>query len=95
MEAEQKTRQVILKYPLGTVESSEDIVMPAGARILSAGWHDGELQLWVLADPEVPKVHRRVCVRSTGHEVIGEEWEYFGTVVAPRKRVFHVFVEIL
>lgn len=68
---------------------------PAGAKILSVAWHDGKPILWTLADPEVPKVKRRVEMISTGLEIYGENWEYAGLVIAPAGKLWHVFVEIV
>lgn len=69
--------------------------MPAGAKVMSVAWRKSRVVLWALVDPEVPKVKRRVKLLSTGNEISGEGWEFAGTALAPRDRIFHVFLEIV
>lgn len=87
-----QTRGSIWKYDL-----AHDAVLeiPAGAKLLSAGWQKPHVVLWALVDPEVPKVKRRVKLLSTGNEITGDGWEYAGTVQAPLELVFHVFLEVV
>ena len=83
-------RSVVLSYAL-RLEHGEQLQIPAGAKALSVAWHDGGIRLYVLADPEVPKVFRRVRVISTGNEMRGDGWDFAGTVVRGRK-IWHVFL---
>ncbi len=71
------------------------ITPPAGAKILSVAWWKGAPMIWTLADPEVPKVRRRVEMLSTGLEIYGENWEYAGMITSPEGKLWHVFVEIV
>lgn len=91
MESAQKTRATIWRYD---VVHGGIITMPAGARILKVARLSGELLLWALVDPEVPKVKRRIHIVPTGGDV-SESWEHAGTVPAGRSDVFHVFLEIV
>lgn len=88
----QQARGSIWKYELANDGVLE---MPAGAKVMSVGWKKPHLWMWVLVDPEVPKVKRRVKLLSTGNEVVGEGWEFAGTVLAPLGLVHHVFLEIV
>jgi hypothetical protein len=83
------TRSVIWTYDLAHLAKLQ---IPAGAKILSAGWKKPHLRLFVMVDPEVPKVTRQVAVLSTGQELEGEGWEFVGTVIAPLRLVYHVFI---
>lgn len=89
-ETDQKTRGVIVKYDLA---NETELMIPAGARVLSVGWQRPHVRLWMLVDPQVPKVKRRVLMLSTGHEIVGDNWEFCGTAQAPIGLVFHVFLE--
>lgn len=84
------TRGTIWKLDLA---HNREIKLPAGAKLLSVGFQKPHVRLWALVDPEVPKVKRRVKLLSTGHELVGDGWEFAGTVLAPLGLVFHVFVE--
>jgi hypothetical protein len=91
-EVSQDTRQVILKFTIQ--DNVASIQAPAGAKVLSCAWQDEAVQIWLLADPEIPKVNRTVLLHTTGHTVYGEKWEFCGTVIASKKRVFHVFLTL-
>lgn len=41
--------------------------MPAGARVLSAGWQSREFVVWAVVDPAAPSKIRRFHVAGTGH----------------------------
>jgi hypothetical protein len=87
-----QTRGSIWKYDL---EHDGVIEMPAGAKVLSTGWQKPHVRMWVLVDPEIPKVKRRVKLLSTGNEIVGDGWEFVGTVLATPDLVHHVFLEVL
>lgn len=75
------------------------IEMPEGSLILSVQAQlqaDGVLEevcMWVLVDPDLPKVPREFVVYGTGHPVRDDRVEKFlGTVqLSGGKLVFHVF----
>lgn len=93
-QSSQQTRGSIWKYE---VENNHVLELPAGARVLSVGWDKLRLipMLYVLVDPEVPKVKRRVKVLTTGHEITGDNWEFAGSAMAPLAVAYHVFLEIV
>ena len=88
-ETRKVARGTILKIRVAHLEPFQ---VPADARPLSVGWEDGHCCLWMIADPEVPKVTRRPLLLSTGHELAGDGFEFCGTIQAPGRRVFHVFI---
>jgi hypothetical protein len=88
---DQTTRQVVNRYDL---EDGVILTMPAGSLLLSVAWFEGGCRLWALTDPHLPKVQRRVWMKSTGHELIGDNWGFAGTIIAPGKRVWHVFLSL-
>lgn len=91
-QASTQTRGTILKFDLA---HEGEIVVPAGAKVLSVGWQKPHVRMWMLADPELPKVKRRVKLLSTGHEIVDDGWEFAGTALAPLALVHHVFLEIV
>lgn len=91
-QTDQQTRGTILKYD---VAHDAVLEMPAGAQVMSVHWQAPHVRLWVLADPAVPKVRRRVQMLSTGGQIVGDGWEFCGTAVAPMDLVFHVFLEMV
>ncbi|KKK61113.1 hypothetical protein LCGC14_3017550, partial [marine sediment metagenome] len=48
------------------------VLMPKGAKVLSAGVQHGDVQVWALVDPEAPKESRRFRVAGTGHPLEDE-----------------------
>lgn len=81
----------IWKFPL--LADDAPISMPRGARILSLALQRGEPHVWALADPEQPKVLRRLRVIGTGMRLGDVANSVFvGTFVLDRLGlVFHVF----
>lgn len=73
----------------------DSINVTIGARMLSVTW-DKQAEkpvLHVMVNPTLPKLNRQVRVVSTAFHLVGEHWEFVGTATAPRKMVWHVFVE--
>lgn len=89
-EAVQQSRTTVTRFD---IEDGAVLSLPAGAKLLTVKWHDGAARIWVANDPALPKLKRRVWMRSTGHDMFGDHWEYAGTCFPPRKGVLHVFVE--
>jgi hypothetical protein len=86
------TRGVIWRYDLA---DQAILRMPAGARVLNVGWESSGARIWIMADPELPKLERRVKMISTGGELDPERWDFAGTVIAPGALVWHVFLEVV
>ncbi len=56
---------VIWKYQLDD-EARQVVMMPSGAQIMSVQQQHGDLQLWALVDPDLPKQMRVSEIFSTG-----------------------------
>lgn len=86
----------IYKYQLH-ITSTQTISLPHGFSILDFQLQKGEPMIWVLCDPEKPKVDVTFAIYGTGHEV--ESFDYYvGTVQMPTNEwstsfVWHLFVE--
>jgi hypothetical protein len=72
----------IWKYPLPVREDVYNLQMPKGAKILSCGVQNGRCHLWVLVDPEAPKVNRVIHRYGTGWDQVPEDGTNFiGTCI--------------
>ena len=81
---------VIWKFPLNAATNKIDL--PRGAKIVSVGLQEGDIQLWAACDPHLPVERRTIRVVGTGWE-LPENYTYLGMVqVGPY--VWHV-LEIL
>lgn len=58
--------KTIWKFPFG-VADSQVVMLPKGAKILSAGVQNETPVLWAMVDPEAEKVPRTILLRGTGH----------------------------
>jgi hypothetical protein len=85
-----QTRTTVTRFD---IEHDLVLKLPACASVVSVAWYDGAARMWVANDPALPKVSRRVKMITTGLDVYGDHWECVGTIIAPGKRVWHVFVE--
>jgi hypothetical protein len=56
---------VIWKYQLAD-EARQVVMMPSGAEILSVQQQHGDLQLWAMVDPDLPKQMRVFEIFGTG-----------------------------
>ncbi len=56
---------VIWKYQLKN-EARQVVMMPSGAEILSVQQQRGDLQLWAMVDPDLPKQKRVFEIFGTG-----------------------------
>lgn len=58
------TENVIWKYEIKAANT--DISIPPTAEVLTAGYDQGRLYVWVLLDPDAPRVTRRLILTGTG-----------------------------
>ena len=86
--------KTIFKYPLA-VQDEQEIMLPAGARVLCVQVQRGVPCLWAVVDPEIGKLSHTIHIRGTGHPVEGiENFEYMGTFqLSGGDFIFHVFHE--
>lgn len=70
----------VFKYPLPG--SMNEVKLPAGAKVLSVGWHSGQPVMWAEVGPQPPQVSRWFFVSVTSadlHEEPGAELKFIGT----------------
>ena len=79
-----------LVFLMGLVTSIE---MPAGSKALCIDTQHGDPQLWVLCDPDMPKISYDILCVGTGHEIKKPIGQYLGTIQIFRAvpLVFHFF----
>jgi hypothetical protein len=65
------SRKIIGKYKL-EVTDAQTIIMPRGARVLSAQTQFGGPKIWALIDADEPMCERRVFIIGTGHPITPE-----------------------
>jgi hypothetical protein len=81
----------IWKYPFQT--DRDEIVMPLGAKIITAGMQGDDFFVWAIVDPaQTLRATRRIAMFGTGHPMTEEDAAgrfintiFFGPLV------FHVF----
>ena len=77
----------IWKYPIQTYT---ELQVPKGAKVLTVQMQNGEPQIWMLVNTEMPFERRVFQVFGTGHLVPDDPGTYIATFqVEPY--VFHVF----
>jgi hypothetical protein len=81
----------IYKYPL-TLQYSQVVSMPKGAKILSCQMQGDVICLWATVDPSQPNFPRYITIYETGQKVHSTESTYLGTVLE-HQFVWHVFEE--
>ncbi|MBP1433998.1 DUF7352 domain-containing protein [Acinetobacter baumannii] len=84
--------KTIHKYALA-IQDNQSIEMPAGSKALCIDTQQGDPQLWVLCDPEMPKIKYNILCVGTGHEITKPIGQYLGTIQILRAvpLVFHFF----
>lgn len=90
----------IWKFPLEIVDGQE-VKMPRGAKILSAGIINDTVNLWAMVDNmEAVKESRLIRIHGTGHHVYKFDLlTFIGTVIQPISNpnvpalVWHIFEE--
>ena len=85
----------VYKYTLKKT-TEQDVIMPAGAVILSAAEQWGGAVLYALVDPDEQRLKpRRIFIHGTGHEVHAENLRFIGTVkFLSGSLMFHVFERV-
>lgn len=77
--------KTIHKYRVG------DLLLPVGAKVLTAGYQDEEFYIWAEVDTDEPYTeHRTFAVYGTGWEIDRETICYIDTVFVSRF-VWHVY----
>ena len=79
--------KVIWKYP---VSPKFDMELPEDAQVLSVQTQGEDAQMWVLLDPEAPKVKRTFHAIATGEKFNATFSKYIGTFQVDWM-VFHLF----
>lgn len=75
------------------VADTQDISLPAGAKILCAHEQHEQICIWYHCNPNAPKVTRRIVICGTGHDAPPQDHSrYLGSAFLQGGRfVFHVF----
>lgn len=87
------TELKIWKYTL-PVSDHPVVSMPKGARVLSVDVQHGDVQVWVLVDPEAPTELRKFRMAGTGHSLEKEieSLRFIGTVqMMGGNLIWHIF----
>jgi hypothetical protein len=73
--------QTIWKYQLETrVPGRQEVMLPEGSLILTAGEDEGMVALWVLVKPDAPPEPRTADLCWTGYPMPENAGGYYGTV---------------
>lgn len=80
----------IHKYMVRPAEVPQAVLMPKGARIISAGNQAAQLVLWAVVDPEQALAGHLVAVYGTGWDIPSEPGRFVNTVQVD-SYVWHVF----
>jgi hypothetical protein len=85
----------IWKFPLA-LDDRQKVIMPEGARILSAQVQDGQLCLWALVDPAAVSKDRTIHIIGAGHPLYrSDSLRYISTVQTFNGvLVWHIFEEL-
>lgn len=90
--------KTIYKYPLA-ITDMQTILMPKGAKVLTAQLQKGELMLWAMVDtdPILPKDARLFFIYGTGHPVADTDTQRYLTTfqLSDGALVFHLFEDTL
>ncbi len=83
----------IYKYPL-EITDQQTILMPAGARILSAQYQGPQLVIWALVSLDATPTRRYIWIIGTGNPMPSKVLNHIDTVQMPGQPiVWHVFEE--
>ena len=86
--------KTIWKYQL-EITDEQSLMMPEGAKILTAQIQQETLCLWALVDPIIPKQLRKIEIIGTGNPIYDLERKYISTVqMAAGKLIFHLFEKL-
>ena len=82
--------KVVFKYPLAFPVT--ELLMPAGAAVLTVQLQRGVPILWALVDQQAPATRRVIMAVPTGGQSwFTDGWRYIATVQLPSSLVFHFF----
>lgn len=81
----------IFKYPL-SLESTQVIQLPIGAKILTVKEQDGVPTVWAIVDQTETLVDVQVKIVATGEQFELEPWRYMNTLVMANGLVWHIFM---
>jgi hypothetical protein len=70
----------ILKYTLDHTKMQQEVMIPAGAEILSAKNRSGKLCIWAMTDPDRPEEPRLISVVETGVKLANLNRKFIDTV---------------
>lgn len=86
--------ETIYKYPL-RIADEQEVLLPAGARILTVQPQNDVINLWALVNPAATAEAVNIRMYGTGHPIDNsEKMEYLNTVQLYGGRlVFHIFTE--
>ncbi len=87
--------KTIWKYQLKTTDYQE-LLLPAGADVLSVGAQDATICIWVLLETEAPAHSpRSIWIRGTGQPVgrALTKGQFLGRVTLLGGLEFHIFME--
>lgn len=83
----------IWKYPL-KAQDLQEVQTPDGAQFIAAQVQNGQICLWAIVEPTLPKVWRVIRIIGTGHEFDAMGLDHIGSVqLHGGTLVFHVFEE--
>lgn len=81
----------IFKYPLN-ITDTQQVMIPEGAKVLTAQVQNSSPCLWVLCEPNAPLAPRTINIHGTGHTVSEDAGEYVSSFqMYGGSLVFHVF----
>lgn len=85
----------VWKYTIPVGDGDFEVEMPRRATLLSAQAQNGEVCLWALVTPTLPKEKRTFRIFGTGHPIPPLAYAYVGTVqMEGGKLVWHLFERI-
>lgn len=83
---------VVWKFHLLDIQCA--INVPLYGEILSAGQQNEQFYIWILVDPEAPKVTRNFVIAGTGHQFTTKGKAVFIDRVTMGPYEFHVFEDV-
>lgn len=83
--------ETIYKYPLSSM-STQEVMMPEHAVILTAQIQHGTLCLWAIVNPEAHVKGRQIEIIGTGWPMPGADRSYIATVpINNGEFIWHIF----
>lgn len=83
--------RTIWKFPVEMTDQFE-ILMPAGADVLTVQVQHGQPVLWAIVDPDARKIKTGFVLHGTGHPLSDKAGRYIGSFqLTGGALVFHLF----